>query len=198
MEYWFGPHIDVNNIISNPDQSESTNWRYAIEIPFKNRSVNGPIAIVILKNPSQAGKVVNGKVKSDKTVNKVCVYFYVRDFSKVIILNLAALYATDLSSIQHQSIFDIVAPNYDWRLNDRIIRGYLKDYRPDVDVLAVGWGAKNDIRGSKRNYDRRISMLKRRLERYASKIYKYPSNTSYPIHPATNNAWFEWEDLVPY
>ncbi|MEC0369336.1 hypothetical protein [Paenibacillus chibensis] len=65
MEYWFGPHVDLNNIRSNPDQSECSNWRYAIEIPFKNRPEDGPTAIVILKNPSQAGKLVNSRVKSE-------------------------------------------------------------------------------------------------------------------------------------
>lgn len=198
MDYWFGPHINTHQIDIKPPITSNSKWRYSLVIPFKNRQIDGPTAYIVMKNPSQAGRVVNGRIKSDKTINKLCVYFYVRNYSKVIILNLASRYATYLSDVDHQSFLDLVAPESEWRANDRAIRSILKQFRPRVDLIAVGWGGKNKIKGSKEIYDRRISMVVRRLLRYTSVLYMYPSNTDYPVHPASDYAWNDWEDLVPY
>lgn len=95
MNYYFGPHIKEEGIRMNPPSNINSKWRYSLEIPFKDSVSDGPVAYVILKNPSQAGIIEDNRTKSDMTVNKVCIYFYVRGFSKVVILNLAGIYATD-------------------------------------------------------------------------------------------------------
>lgn len=196
MDYYFGPHVNIDELRMNPPLGSDSNYRYSLEIPFKFRPTDGPVAYVIMKNPSNAGKLQDGLVKSDLTVNKVCIYFYVRRFSKVIILNLASLYATRLSSYSHSSIFELVSPESDICANDDEINAQLSQYREGIDIIAVGWGGKNEVKGSKLDYDQRIIQVINIINRYTDEIYMFPSNLTYPIHPAHKNGWNEWQDLV--
>lgn len=182
----------------NPPLDSNSNWRYSLEIPFKNRLSNGPVAYVVMKNPSKAGIMEGNLIKSDMTVNKVCIYFFVRGYSKVIILNLASLYATYLKSIPHSSIYDLVSPSNDLSANDNEIYRQLSNFRSEIDIVAVGWGDKNQVKGSRDSYDNRISQVVNIIRNYTQEIFMYSSNLPYPIHPANNNGWHEWEELVPY
>ncbi|GEN87713.1 hypothetical protein OSO01_24520 [Oceanobacillus sojae] len=58
----------------------------------------------------------------------MCIYFYVRGFSKVVILNLASLYARKLSYHNHSSINEIVAPKSKLEANDEEICKQLSKY----------------------------------------------------------------------
>lgn len=198
MDYWFGSHIDTDNIETIPPLLGQSDWRYSLVIPFRNRPIDGPTAIVVMKNPSQAGLRVDGRVKSDMTVYKLCHYFFVRHYSKLIVLNLFGRYGTDLDTVPHTSAYDLVGPRPDWRANDRVIHYYLRRLRHGTDTVAVAWGDKNKVRGSRRDYDRRISMVVRRLRRYATELWTYPSNGEYPVHPADKASWMDWEELVHY
>ncbi|MGQ8813252.1 DUF1643 domain-containing protein [Bacillus sp. NA_165.1] len=198
MNYFFGPHIYKEGIRMNPPLDSNSKWRYSLDIPFKNRLSDGPVAYVIMKNPSQAGIVEEGLIKSDMTVNKVCIYFYVRGFSKVVILNLASLYATYLSNVDHSSIDDIVSPINEPKSHDQEIHRQLRNFRSQTDIVAVGWGDKNKVRGSRIAYDNRIAVVLNIIRNYTKEIFKYPSDLPYPIHPANNAGWHDWEELVPY
>lgn len=198
MDYYFGPHIYKKGIIMNPPLDSNSNWRYSLEIPFKNRASEGPVAYVIMKNPSQAGIMEGNLIKSDMTVNKVCTYFYVREYSKVIILNLASLFATYLAFIQHSSIQDIVSPSNEPTANDNEIHRQLSNFRNEIDIVAIGWGDKNQVKGSRKDYDNRISQVIEIIRNYTEDIFMYPSELSYPIHPANKNGWHEWGELIRY
>lgn len=198
MDYWFGPHIDTEHIKTIPTLTDESNFRYALEIPFKERSIDGPSAYIVMKNPSQAGRKKFGRMQSDKTVYKVCHYFYVRKYSKVIILNLAGMYATYISEVDHNSFLDIVAPTTDIHANDKVIKRVLKKFRPGTDLIAVGWGGFNNINGSKRVYDNRISKVVQILQQYSKELYMHPCDGNYPYHPAHDTSWHDWEELVLY
>ena len=198
MNYYFGPHIHKQGIRMNPPIGSNSQWRFSLEVPFKNQKKDGAVAYVIMKNPSQAGIMEGNLMKSDFTVNKVCIYFYVRNFSKVVILNLASVYATDLSTINHSSIYDIVSEPNNPTGNDNEIHRQLSNYRHQIDVVAVAWGEKNKVRGTQLDYDNRISDVLNIIRGYTEKISMYPSDNSYPIHPANRNGWHEWKELIPY
>lgn len=198
LNYYFDPHIYKEGIRANPPIEFNSKWRYSLEIPFRNRLSDGPVAYVVMKNPSQAGIMERNLIKSDMTVNKVCVYFYVRGYSKVIILNLASLYATYLSTVQHSSIYDIVSPANELTANDNEIHKQLSNFRSRIDIVAVGWGDKNQVKGNRKAYDNRISQVINIIMDYTNQIFMYPSELTYPIHPANKNGWNEWEELIPY
>jgi hypothetical protein len=198
MDYYFGPHIYKEGIRMNPPLNSNSNWRYSLEIPFKNRLSDEPVAYVVMKNPSQAGIMQGNLIKSDMTDNKVCTYFYIRGYSKVIILNLASFYATYLSSVQHSSIFDIVSPSNDPTANDNEIHSQLSNFRNKIDIVAVGWGDKNHVKGRRKDYDNRISQVVDIIMDYTEDIFMYPSELPYPIHPGNKIGWNEWEELIPY
>lgn len=202
MDYYFGPHVDVKNITSKPKLKNIKKWRYSLEIPFKDRDSDGPVAYVILKNPSQAGIKMGGQYKSDKTVNKVCIYFYCRQYSKVVILNLASRYGTNLEELEYDSFDYLISPTKDknGNKNDKEIERQLNEFREDKDIIVVGWGTPNSIRGENRKYlyDNRINQIESIINKFSQKIYQYPSDTDYPIHPATNNEWNDWVNLVLY
>ncbi|MDI6678232.1 DUF1643 domain-containing protein [Bacillus wiedmannii] len=195
MNYYFAPHIKEEGIRMNPPSNINSKWRYSLEIPFKDSVSDGPVAYVILKNPSQAGIIEDNRTKSDMTVNKVCIYFYVRGFSKVVILNLAGIYATDLSTISHKLINQLVASKNEPNANDNEIHKQLRKFRNGIDVIAVGWGKKNKVKG---DYDSRIHQVLAIIDQYTEEIFEYPSDSSYPIHPAAKEGWNNWEELVPF
>lgn len=70
--------------------NETGEYRYLLTVPFKGRD-NSKHAVVIMKNPSNAGKQdENGKYISDDTVYRVLDYLFKNEnnYSKVTILNL--------------------------------------------------------------------------------------------------------------
>ncbi|GEK33093.1 DUF1643 domain-containing protein [Kurthia sibirica] len=191
MNYYFKEYVDSRSLNICPSDANELNHRYSIEIPFINRSSDNPVAYVVCKNPSKAGLIENNRVKSDKTANKLSKYFYERGYSKLVILNLASVYATDLGTYSHASIRDLV----NVRENNQELRKQLSRFRPEIDTVAVGWGMKNKIKGSKVDYDQRIDEVLEIIKCYTEKIHKYPSELSYPIHPANSGGWNN-EELV--
>ncbi|TCN18951.1 uncharacterized protein DUF1643 [Mesobacillus foraminis] len=93
-----------------------------------------------MKNPSKAGKYdsIAQRKLSDETIYRVTDYLYKHDqnFSKVIILNLFAIYSSifDLNVEE-----DIIYGNENMKINNKVILSTLRDIKED-DRLIVAWG----------------------------------------------------------
>lgn len=120
-----------NGIIKNEDE----NKRYKLEISLnRHKDFKGERCLVILKNPSKAGLTdIN---ESDKTVNTVCQYLFVRtdviNANTVIIMNLFPVYETDSKKLHDDFIREYLVDNEN--------KNYLKEEIEKADKIIVAWG----------------------------------------------------------
>lgn len=210
MVYYFKDYVDVEKIKSNPSLKILEEqvlkgkpiWRYSLEIPFIERKVDGKIAYIIMKNPSEAGLKGEKGYISDYTVNRICKYFNKNKYSKVVILNLASKYGTDLREEEYDSFNDLISPTgeIEGNANDNEIEKQLAKFREGIDTIVVGWGGSDAIvlEEDKKLYNIRITNIEKKIKIHSKDIYQYPSNLDYPVHPAKPGYWYENVDLVPY
>ncbi|WP_163971806.1 DUF1643 domain-containing protein [Oceanobacillus halotolerans] len=153
---YFSKYIQEDGIVTVPyNINEEGLYRYSMTIPFKGRD-NSKKAIVIMKNPSKAGKFDSQAQRkiSDETIYRVTDYLYKHEqnYSEVIILNLFAIY----SSIFDEGVEEeLIYGNDNMEKNNRIILSTLEDLE-DGDRVIVGWGRYPKRTGFRDNYRERI------------------------------------------
>lgn len=148
--------------------------RFFLKVQIKNRDTTKSL-LVILKNPSRAGKVGQSENVSDKTVNTIGEYFYKRsqDIEFVTIMNLFPAFETDPKKLTD-------------RRNDLICernKQYLKDEIEAADNVVVAWGSHP--RGCKAEFTQMKQFVLPLL--YMKKVFQMkkrskPMNAKRPMH----------------
>lgn len=108
------------------------NKRYVLPVEIKASSKSNETWLIILKNPSKAGKVdIN---ESDCTINRVCNYFYInkKEVKRLIIMNLFPVFLTDADKLQNLPI--------DYKIDEENKR-WLKNFISKVDNIVLAWGS---------------------------------------------------------
>ncbi len=173
--YYFSSYIDEDGIVTHPAViSESDKYRYSIQIPFKDRDQKkGKIAVVIMKNPSKAGRkesLPNNQTRriSDETIYRVLDYLYKHpeDFSSVIILNIFALYASVLKDDETEAetnqkhVVDKLTDVDSLAKNDTIIASTIAKLKEGDRVIAA-WGGYPQLKGFNGKYRERIEKIRK-------------------------------------
>ncbi|MES1043911.1 DUF1643 domain-containing protein [Heyndrickxia oleronia] len=153
---YFSKYIDEEHINTEPNIINETDlYRYSMSIPFKGRH-KSKNAIVIMKNPSKAGKYDTKfqRKLSDETIYRVTDYLYKHEqnFSKVIILNLFSIYS---SIFDENVIEELIYGNDNMEINNRVILSTLKEMQED-DKVIVAWGGYPNRAGFRDNYRERV------------------------------------------
>lgn len=193
---YFSSFIDKENIEMNPsffDSSEKIHHRFSITIPFHNR-IDGGHAIVILKNPSNAGKedIQENKV-SDDTMYKITDYLYkLGSIKKVTIVNLFSrvsgtpYYLRDYIGTNDELTFR--------KYNNQVILQLLSNFNYEQDLIIAAWGNYQPLLESK--YKERIrEVLKLIGDKPLYCIGPMVNKNNYPGH---GKYWYDYEELLPY
>ncbi|OBZ07576.1 hypothetical protein A8L34_25935 [Bacillus sp. FJAT-27264] len=165
--FYFSSYIDEESIKTNPENIEDEGglYRYSIRIPFIDAAErSGKRAIVIMKNPSKAGKydLVAERKLSDDTIYKVLDYLYKHEenFSEVIILNLFALYGSVFNNdLNEQKIYG----NGNLEKNNKVISETIKK-RLNGDRIVIAWGQYPKKKNFGNNYRKRINQVMKLLD----------------------------------
>ncbi|USK62255.1 DUF1643 domain-containing protein [Peribacillus asahii] len=191
-EVYFSDYCDQKGII--PKFDENGDFRYLLTVPFENRN-KGKHAIVIMKNPSNAGRQdTSGRYTSDDTVYRVLDYLYKHqnNYSQVTILNLYPHIGGETKKIKEMIKTDS-GKSY-IKKNDNFIKNYLNNLSETYEIIA-GWGAYSDITESL--YKERIKDFLKLLKE--EKVYRVGSmvgkKAEYPGH---GKYWYDYENLLPY
>lgn len=210
----FSEYVDTDNISTNPKMiTDTTQHRHSIQIPFKDKEF-GITAIVIMKNPSAAGRKNNeGKILSDDTIYNVLDYLYkLKDpiINNVIIVNLMSIYSGTLSNIikQATNLNKLSTANNILEIEDII------QNKNEGDIIIAAWGGYPSypkLRKTK-NSNKKLSFKIRRedLKTYYDllleqihailpneKVYMVGNltNENYPSH---GKCWYDFEKLNEY
>nr|WP_259547363.1 DUF1643 domain-containing protein [Heyndrickxia oleronia] len=208
----FSYYINEGSIITNPSAvTKDSTHRYSIRIPFKNRKEKNAInAIVIMKNPSAAGKKVkiNNKTRiiSDDTIYTVLDYLYKQKqyyVKEVITVNLMSIYSGTLSNIikTSNSIEDLSA-----EANLKEIQ-QIVEISNESDIIIAAWGgypsySLQDTKPYqisneelKRYYDSLIENTQSLIK--GRNVFRVRSLTKdgFPRH---GKNWYDYEKLRPY
>lgn len=209
----FSDYIDENNISSEPIKIyNKTQHRYSITIPFKDRdNKSGISVIVIMKNPSTAGKFVkvNGikRRQSDDTIYRVLDYLYKQkeyNIKEVVIVNLMSIYSGTLSNIiKEAKSIEILSK----QANLTEIEKKISSSKPQ-DIIIVAWGGfpgypkieddmSYNISSSdlKKYYNKLIDSTHKILK--DKKVYRVGTLTEdgFPRH---GKYWYDYEELFEY
>ncbi|MGE7910792.1 DUF1643 domain-containing protein [Lysinibacillus xylanilyticus] len=201
---YFSNYIDIDNITTKPEITNMGSHRYFIKIPFLNRST-GKTAIVIMKNPSMAGKTDNkGRLLSDDTIYNVCDYLFKSQtpkFKEVIILNIMSIYGGTLSNILSKitSLNKLSSPH-----NTCTLKKILGNSDDNKFIIAA-WGGPPGYKETEESfftrkdlhsyYDQQIKTVLKFLK--GKTVYKVGefSSKKYPKHGAV---WYDYEPLNKY
>jgi trehalose-6-phosphate synthase len=176
----FSEYVNQQLITTKPCfLSEDNDHRYSISIPFNNRE-NGVTAIVIMKNPSAAGKIIEldkkNKMLSDDTIYNVLDYLYKLSkpvIKKVIIVNLMSVYSGTLSNVIKHSKGVLELSSVE-NLNE--IRNILKN-KNEKDIIIAAWGGypkypqKEKPENIKDKENKKIKLAPYRISQKELKIY---------------------------
>ncbi|WP_066303987.1 DUF1643 domain-containing protein [Bacillus sp. FJAT-29814] len=194
---YFSNFIDEENIITDPPLNEidTSYYRYSITMPFKKRNQKKEkTAVVIMKNPSKAGKYDcnNNRRLSDETIYKVTDYVYKHEenFSKVIILNLFAVYGSVFNSIHDENIYG----GDNLSKNNKKIQTIIENLK-NGDRVIVAWGGYPKRKGFNQNYRERIQEMKQILncdELWCVGNLVKDGNWKFPQH---GWSWFDFEKM---
>jgi hypothetical protein len=209
----FSTYINEHLITTNPISiTNSTPHRYSIRIPFKNRNeVNAVNAIVIMKNPSAAGKKVkvnnnNNRILSDDTIYTVLDYLYKQKqyyIKEVIIVNLMSIYSGTLSNIikTSKSVDDLSL-----KTNLSEIKKVVENSKID-DIIIAAWGSypsypkKGEVPYKINNidlknyYDNLIEMTHTLLK--GKNVFRVGPLTK-DLFPGHGKYWYDYEKLHHY
>lgn len=181
-------YVTVDNIVI----ADNGKCRYLAEYGLKiseNESCHvdknkDKVAAVLLKNPSKADKE-----KSDQTINAVLDYMYQFKYSKVYIVNLIPVYATNSSVIDEGYWSDkrILCKN----------RGYIKKAIQNADKLFVGWGG--NFKPNAEVMKEQIACVERYVSKVGKKMYCYAINKTnkQPRHTC-RNGWKKGKKEVDF
>ncbi|HDR7869740.1 TPA: DUF1643 domain-containing protein [Bacillus wiedmannii] len=212
---YFSKYINEEKIILEPNitsryknDEEDKKHRFSMTIPFWGRR-DGGHAVVILKNPSKAGKLDEDNRKlSDDTIYKVLDYLYKHEnnYAKVTILNLFSIYgpvfkniATQIEKVEELSVDK----------NQEVLSNIIKSYNPQKDVIILAWGGYPDLNDKKMKekigedkkaeikkfYKHRINEVEKMLKDIT--VYKVGKLTGKGF-PAHGKSWYDYEALTIY
>lgn len=193
---YFSNFIDVENIEMNPkffDSSEKTLHRFSITIPFHNRK-DGGHAIVILKNPSNAGKEdTEGRRVSDDTIYKVTDYLYkLGSVNKVTIVNLFTMVSGTSDYLR-----EYVGMNDELKYqkyNNEVLLQLLSNFNSEKDIIIAAWGNYKPLLESK--YKERIREVVKLIgDKPLYRVGPMVNNNNYPGH---SKYWYDYEYISPY
>ncbi|MGX9135474.1 DUF1643 domain-containing protein [Rummeliibacillus sp. JY-2-4R] len=193
---YFSNFIEVENIEMNPklfDSSEKTLHRFSITIPFRNRK-DGGHAIVILKNPSNAGKEdTGGRRVSDDTIYKVTDYLYkLGSVNKVTIVNLFTM-VSGTSDYLKEYIGTDDELKYQ-KYNNEVLLQLLSNFNFEKDIIIAAWGNYKPLLESK--YKERIRQVVKLIgDKPLYRVGPMVNNNNYPGH---GKYWYDYEDISPY
>lgn len=148
--------------------------RYRLNIPQNDCSTQEKIATVILKNPSKADEK-----NSDQTINTVLEYMYAFQYSRVYIVNLIPVYATN-SSLADRKLWH---NSYIIKKNNK----YIFSAICIADKVFVGWGGS--LTPDPLLFREQIEYVSECLSKLDNKkMYCYLINKSnkQPRHPCRN------------
>lgn len=193
---YFSNFIDEKNIEMNPislDANEKTLHRFSITIPFHNRK-DGGHAIVILKNPSNAGKEdTRGRKVSDDTIYKVTDYLYkLGSITKVTIVNLFTMVNGTPDYLK-----EYIGTNDELKYrkyNNEVLLQLLSNFNSEKDIVIAGWGNYKPLLESK--YKERIREVVRLIgNRPLYRVGPMVNKNNYPGH---GKYWYDYEDISLY
>jgi hypothetical protein len=195
--FYFSSYINESGIITIPVdiEGEGGNFRYSIHIPFIDANErSGKKAIVILKNPSKAGKYSPSSRRklSDDTVYSVLDYLYKHEtnFSEVIILNLFALYASVFNdtNVNEQLIYS----DRNIEKNNKVINDIMADLK-EGDRVIVAWGGYPKKTGFRPKYKERIGEVLGLLEGIPLwRVGDFTNGDKFPQHGLD---WVDFEEM---
>ncbi|WP_242243356.1 DUF1643 domain-containing protein [Bacillus cereus group sp. BfR-BA-01309] len=136
--------LEPNKALKYKNDEIEIYHRFSMTIPFLGREEGGH-AIVILKNPSKAGKLDKGNRKlSDETIYKVLDYLYKHEnnYAKVTVLNLFSIYGSVFKSI---AIKIEEVENLSLYKNQQVLSNIIKTYNPKKDIIIFAWGGYPDL-----------------------------------------------------
>lgn len=193
---YFSNFIDEENIKMNPnylDSCEIVLHRFSITIPFHNRK-DGGHAIVILKNPSNAGKEDNLEKKvSDDTIYKVTDYLYkLGGFQKVTVVNLFTMVSGTPDYLKE---YIGTHDELEYRkYNNEILLELLLNFNIEKDIIIAAWGNYKPLLESK--YKERIrEVVKLVGDKPLYRVGPMVNKNNYPGH---GKYWYDYEDILPY
>jgi hypothetical protein len=160
---YFSNYVNEEKILPNPNNTDDENqmYRYSLRIPFKDAEIrSGSKAIVIMKNPSKAGRkdTLRNIKLSDDTIYRVLDYLYKHElnFSEVIVLNLFALYA----SVFDDTVTDeLIYGKNNMEQNNQVIMDTLKGLN-EGDRIIAAWGSYPKRKNFRNQYRQRISEVR--------------------------------------
>jgi len=191
----FSHYVDKANIRIFSKKSANLKMpkhRFSIFIPFNNRDT-GPVATVIMFNPSKAGlKDDNGKIISDFTVYNVLQYLYHHKdtFKAVRILNLISSYSSNPTRLKPYKLNNI---------NKRVLENRIKKINHERgDKLILAWGElpKSTPTEIKRIYKKQIEYIKSAIKDKLVYHVEDPYRQSHT--PQHGSRWADYEKIVPY
>lgn len=197
-EVYFSKYIDEGNIVMDPsiyNANEDTLHRYSLTLSFRDREGGGH-AIVILKNPSNAGKEDDtGRRLSDDTIYKVTDYLYKKkSFQKITIINLFTIVSGMTENIK--GLIGTPDEQIHRKKNNTVLLQLLDDevFNEEKDRIFAAWG----------NYSNLLeSEYKKRIREVISKIGDKPIYRVGPMvnggkYPGHGKLWYDYEEILPY
>jgi hypothetical protein len=195
---YFSNFVQEEQISTVPNNiTEDALYRFKMTIPFKERN-NTRKAIVIMKNPSKAGKFDSDVQKkiSDETIYRVTDYLYKHEqnFSKVIILNLFSIY----SSIFDENVdVDLIFGNDNMNLNNNVLLSTLEEVQED-DRVIVAWGGYPKRIGFRGDYRSRIKEVEALLDGLTLWRVGELVQVGSRYFPQHGLNWYDFEELKQY
>lgn len=193
---YFSNFIDEKNIAMNPnsfDSNKKTLHRFSITIPFHNRK-DGGHAIVILKNPSNAGKEdTQGRKVSDDTIYKVTDYLYkLGNVQKITIVNLFTIVSGTPDYLK-----EYIGTNDELKYrkyNNEVILQLLSNFNVKKDIIIAAWGNYKPLLESK--YKQRIREVVKLIgDKPLYRVGPMVNNNNYPGH---GKYWYDYENILLY
>lgn len=195
-KFYFSHYVDIDNIRISPriiSNNNAPKHRFSLYIPYKGRN-KGPIATVIMFNPSKAGlKDERGSIKSDFTIYNVLQYLYHHKnrFKAVRIMNLFSGYS---SNPQKLAITNINHTRNNSLLKARI--GKVNNERGDKLILAWGDPPKNGPYWIKNLYIKQIAFLQSIIGEQM--VYHVVDTNRISNTPQHGSRWADYEELKLY
>jgi hypothetical protein len=175
------------------DTSEKALHRFSITIPFHNRKDSGH-TIVILKNPSNAGKEdTQGKQVSDDTFYKVTDYLYkLGSVQKVTIVNLFTMVSGTPDNLkEYMGTHDELKYR---KYNNEVLVQLLSNFNFEKDNIIAAWGNYKPLLESK--YKERIREVVKLIgDKPLYRVGPMVNKNNYPGH---GKYWYDYEDILPY
>jgi hypothetical protein len=194
---YFSNFIDEGKIKMQPQSLNETDHdgilhRFSLTIPFREKREGGH-AIVIMKNPSNAGKKdENGLRISDDTIYKVLDYLYKQTKYKVTILNLFTMvngtpaYLKEYIGTPEELRFR--------KLNDDIFKSVISNFNMNKDIIIAGWGDYKPLLESA--YKQRIREVLTLIDN--KPIYRVGPMVNKNKYPGHGKLWYDYEELLLY